>query len=125
MSANAFLQIGIYLLVLLAAAILVCIAAATEGVPEIDWSVRSVLLLLFAGVPGTALAYWAVAVASSSLPAATTAVGLMGTPAVSVIVSMLMLGERPTISLVAALVLILSGVIVGMSGAVQATRAKP
>lgn len=107
---------------LLAAVILVGIAAATEGVPEIDWSLRSVLLLLFAGVPGTALAYWAVAVASSSLPAATTAVGLMGTPAVSVIVSMLMLGERPTISLVAALVLILSGVIVGMSGAVQAIR---
>jgi drug/metabolite transporter (DMT)-like permease len=104
---------------LLAAVILVCIAAATEGVPKIDWSVRSVLLLLFAGVPGTALAYWAVAVASSSLPAATTAVGLMGTPAVSVIVSMLMLGERPTVPLVVALVLILGGVIVGMTGAAR------
>ncbi len=92
---------------LLAAAILVGIAAAVEGVPAIDWNVRSVLLLLFAGIPGTALAYWAVAVASSSLPAATTSIGLLGTPAVSVIVSMVMLGEQPTVPLIVALVLIL------------------
>jgi drug/metabolite transporter (DMT)-like permease len=101
---------------LLAAVILVGIAAAVEGVPAIDWNVRSVLLLLFAGIPGTALAYWAVAVASSSLPAATTSIGLLGTPAVSVIVSMVMLGEQPTVPLIVALVLILAGVIVGMSG---------
>ena len=101
---------------LLAALILVGIAAAAEGVPHIDWSLRAVLLLLFAGIPGTALAYWAVAVASSSLPAATTSVGLLGTPAVSVIVSMAMLGEQPTVPLIVALVLILAGVIVGMSG---------
>jgi drug/metabolite transporter (DMT)-like permease len=101
---------------LLAAAILVGIAAAIEGVPAIDWNARSVLLLLFAGIPGTALAYWAVAVASSSLPAATTSIGLLGTPAVSVVVSMVMLGEQPTVPLIVALVLILAGVIVGMSG---------
>ena len=101
---------------LLAAAILIAIAWVAEGVPEIDWSVRSVLLLLFAGIPGTALAYWAVAVASSSLPAATTSIGLLGTPAVSVIVSMVMLGEQPTVPLILALMLILAGVIVGMSG---------
>jgi drug/metabolite transporter (DMT)-like permease len=101
---------------LLAAMILVGLAAAAEGMPAIDWNARSVLLLLFAGIPGTALAYWAVAVASSSLPAATTSIGLLGTPAVSVIVSMVMLGERPTVPLVVALMLILAGVIVGMSG---------
>lgn len=100
---------------LLAAVILAAIALLVEGVPAIDWNLRSVLLL-FAGVPGTALAYWAVAVASSSLPAATTSIGLLGTPAVSVIVSMVMLGEQPTVPLIAALVLILSGVILGVSG---------
>ena len=100
---------------LLAAVILIGIAAAAEGVPAIDWNVRSVLLLLFAGIPGTALAYWAVAVASSSLPAATTSLGLLGTPAVSVIVSMVMLGEQPTVPLIApcARCLILAGVIGG------------
>lgn len=101
---------------LLAAVILIGIAAAAEGVPQIDWNVRSVLLLLFAGIPGTALAYWAVAVASSSLPAATTSIGLLGTPAVSVIVSMAMLGEQPTVPLIVALMLVLAGVMVGMSG---------
>jgi len=109
---------------LLAAAILVATAAALEGVPAIDWNVRSVLLLLFAGVPGTALAYWAVAVASSSLPASTTSIGLLGTPAVSVIVSMVMLGEQPTVPLIAALVLILAGVIVGMSGSHASRKAQ-
>lgn len=109
---------------LLAAVILVGIAAATEGMPVIDWNVRSVLLLLFAGIPGTALAYWAVAVASSSLPAATTSIGLLGTPAVSVIVSMVMLGEQPTAPLILALVLILAGVIVGMSGRSGLRRAQ-
>lgn len=109
---------------LLAAVILSGIAFLAEGVPEIDWNVRSVLLLLFAGIPGTALAYWAVAVASSSLPAATTSLGLLGTPAVSVIVSMLMLGERPTVALVVALLLILAGVAVGISGTGGPRRAQ-
>lgn len=109
---------------LLAAVILTCIAFLAEGVPGIDWNVRSVLLLLFAGIPGTALAYWAVAVASSSLPAATTSLGLLGTPAVSVIVSMVMLGERPTVPLVVALLLILAGVAVGISGTGGPRRAQ-
>jgi drug/metabolite transporter (DMT)-like permease len=102
---------------LLAATLLIGIAAAVEGVPAIDWSPRAIWLLLFAGIPGTALAYWAVAVASSSLPAATTSVGLLGTPAVSVLMSLLMLGERPTVPLIAALLLILAGVAVGISDA--------
>ena len=102
---------------LMAAVILSGIAFLIEGWPHVDWNAHSIVLLLFAGVPGTALAYWAVAVASSELPAATTSLGLLGTPAVSVVVAMLILGERPTVALIAALVLILAGVAVGMSGA--------
>lgn len=105
---------------LLAAVILSAIAALLEGIPSIDWNVRSVALLMFAGIPGTALAYWAVAVASSDLPASTTSLGLLGTPAVSVVVSMVMLGEQPTLPLLTALILILGGVAVGMSGMVGA-----
>src|SRR6476646_6772706 len=78
--------------------------------------------LLFAGIPGTALAYWAAAVSSSELPASTTSLGLMATPAVSIVVSMGLLGEQPTVALIAALVLILIGVVVGMSGGVGAPR---
>jgi drug/metabolite transporter (DMT)-like permease len=101
---------------LLAVVVLAGLALLVEGIPAIDWNARAVMLLLFAGIPGTALAYWAFAVGSSSLPAATTSIGMLGTPAVSVIASMVMLGERPTVPLVAALVLILGGVILGLSG---------
>ena len=96
--------------------------SAFEGPPAVQWNAHSVLLLLFAGIPGTALAYWAAAVSSSELPASTTSLGLMVTPAVSIFISMVMLGEQPTVSLIAALVLILVGVAVGMSGRAGSPR---
>ena len=101
---------------LMAATILSAIALLFEGVPAIDWNAYSIGLLLFAGIPGTALAYWAAAVSSSDLPASTTSLGLLGVPAVSVVVALFLLGERPTVALIVALVLILAGVIVGMAG---------
>ena len=101
---------------LLAAAILSAIAGLVEGTPVVDWNATSVALLLFAGIPGTALAYWAAAVSSSDLPASTTSLGLLGVPAVSVVVALLLLGEQPTLALIIALALILTGVAVGMLG---------
>ena len=101
---------------LLAAVILTGFALLLEGRPVIAWNAHSIALLAFAGIPGTALAYWAAAVSSSELPAATTSLGLMGVPAVSVIVAMAMLGEEPTLPLIAALALLLIGVCVGMLG---------
>ena len=87
-----------------------------------QWNLRSALLLLFAGIPGTALAYWAAAVSSSELPASTTSLGLMATPAVSIVVALGLLGEQPTVALIAALALILVGVAVGISGGAGAPR---
>jgi drug/metabolite transporter (DMT)-like permease len=107
---------------LLAAAILTVVAFAFEGPPVVQWNSHSVLLLLFAGIPGTALAYWAAAVSSSELPASTTSLGLMVTPAVSIVIATAMLGEQPTVALIAALGLILIGVAVGMSGGVGTPR---
>jgi drug/metabolite transporter (DMT)-like permease len=83
------------------------------------------LLLLFAGIPGTALAYWAAAVSSSELPASTTSLGLMATPAVSIVVAMGLLGEQPTVPLIAALALILLGVAVGISSGSAPPRTPP
>jgi drug/metabolite transporter (DMT)-like permease len=110
---------------LLAAAILTAVALQFEGPPAVQWNAHSALLLLFAGIPGTALAYWAAAVSSSELPASTTSLGLMVTPAVSIVISMAMLGEQPTVSLIAALALILIGVAVGISGASPSPRPPP
>jgi drug/metabolite transporter (DMT)-like permease len=101
---------------LLAAAIVGVIAVAVDGVPAPAWSPRLVLMLLYAGVPGTALAYWAMAMASQRLPAMTTALGLLATPVVSVVIATLWLGEGLTPALVIAIVLILGGVGLGALG---------
>ena len=98
---------------LLATLILTPLAVLDSGPPAADWSRSLLVMLLYAGVPGTALAYWAIAVASRSLPAVTTALGSLGTPVVSVIVATLWLGERPSPALLAAIALILGGVAIG------------
>jgi drug/metabolite transporter (DMT)-like permease len=101
---------------LLATAILTPAALMASGVPVVEWTGRLVALLLYAGVPGTAVAYWATAVASRNLPAVTTALGLLTTPVVSVAVATLWLGEPLTLGLVAAIVLILGGIAIGTTG---------
>ena len=98
---------------LLATAIIASLGVAMDGVPSVTWSGRLVALLLYAGIPGTAVAYWATALASRNLPAVTTSLGLLATPVLSMVVATLWLGEPLTLALVAAIVLILGGVAVG------------
>jgi drug/metabolite transporter (DMT)-like permease len=107
---------------LLATAILVPVAMLVSGSPAADVNGRLVALLLYAGVPGTAVAYWATAVASRNLPAVTTALGLLITPVVSVVVATFWLGEPLTLALVVAIVLILGGIAVGTTGDIAPTR---
>ena len=101
---------------LLATAILMPLAVATSTMTDAEWNVRLVALLLYAGVPGTAVAYWATAVASRNLPAVTTSLGLLATPVVSVVIATIWLGEALTLPLLAAIVLILGGVAIGVTG---------
>jgi len=96
--------------------ILIPIALASTPMPHVDWNPRFVLLLVYLGIPGTAVAYWAVAMASRHLPAVTTSLGLLATPVVSVITATLWLGEPVTVSLVVAIVLVLGGVAIGVTG---------
>lgn len=98
---------------LLATAILVPVALLSENRPGVVWDVRLVLLMLYSAVPGTALAYWAIAMASRDLPAVTTSLGLLGTPVISLVVATVWLGEAVTPSLVVAVLLILGGVALG------------
>jgi drug/metabolite transporter (DMT)-like permease len=100
---------------LLATALLAPVALATPP-PAPEWSGRFVALLLFAAIPGTALAYWATAMASRHLPAAVTALGLLATPVVGVVAATVWLGEPVTPSLVVAIALILGGIAVGAGG---------
>ena len=101
---------------LLATAILTPVAFMTEGAPAPEWTGRLLALLLYAGVPGTAVAYWATAAASRALPAVTTSLGLLATPVLSTVIATFWLGEVVTLPLVAAIVLILGGVAIGTTG---------
>ncbi|HXJ81606.1 MAG TPA: DMT family transporter, partial [Candidatus Methylomirabilis sp.] len=101
---------------LLATAILTPLAMAATPFPRVEWTTPLILLLLYSGIPGTAIAYWAAATASRELPAVTTSLGLLATPVVSVLTATLWLGEPLTRSLAAAMVLVLAGVALGATG---------
>lgn len=108
--------------ILLATVTLTAVGLVTTPFPAVDWSPRLVLMLLYAGIPGVTVAYWAVAMASRNLPAVTTSLGLLMTPVISVVTATLWLGETPTLSLIAAIVLILGGVALGATGSPTARR---
>jgi drug/metabolite transporter (DMT)-like permease len=98
---------------LLATVILIPLAWAADGPLSASWNVRFTTLMLYAAIPGTAVAYWATAAASRALPAVTTSLGLLATPLVSTVVATLWLGEPLTVSLVVAIALILGGIAIG------------
>jgi drug/metabolite transporter (DMT)-like permease len=102
---------------LLAALLLTAIAAPLGAPPDpARWDALTAALVLFVALPGTALAYWAVAVASRYLPAVTTSLGLLATPVVGIAVSAAALGEPLTLSLLVAVAMILGGIAIGTTG---------
>lgn len=109
---------------LLATILLVPLALASGAPRATAWTGRLTLLLLYAGIPGTAVAYWATAAASRALPAVTTSLGLLATPVVSTAVATFWLGEPVTLSLAAAIALVLGGVAIGATGAEGAPAAR-
>lgn len=98
---------------LLASGILSMLALCMDGAPRIAWSPQLAGAFLFAGLCGTALAYWAMAMVNRSLPAVTTSLGLLATPVVGIASSTIGLGETISASLVISMVMILGGIAVG------------
>lgn len=101
---------------LLASAMLSILAALIDGWPHPDWTAQLLLLLCFSGVVCTALAHWAMTVVNRSLPAITTSLGLLGTPAVGIVSGAAMLGEPYEASTTIALALIIIGIAIGIAG---------
>jgi drug/metabolite transporter (DMT)-like permease len=87
----------------------------SHSLPSIAWDVGLVGLVLYSGVVGVAIGYWAAATAGRLLPAVTASLGLLATPVVSIVMATVWLGEPVTVSLVLAVVLILGGVALGAS----------
>ena len=110
---------------LLATVILVPLAWILVGAPAFEWTPQLAALFAYAGLPGSALAYWASAMAGLRLPAATTSLGLLATPVVSVVLATLWLGERPGASLLVGVALILGGVALGTVGERASDAAVP
>jgi drug/metabolite transporter (DMT)-like permease len=108
---------------LVASVILLTIAAFTPW-PDIVWTTELSLLVLYAGIPGTAIAYWATAVASRGLPSITVSIGLLGAPLISITTATLWLGEPLSAPLVIALALIMGGIAIGTTGGGAAKPAR-
>ena len=106
--------------VLLATVLLTGLAFAFEGLPRIAWTPRLVLLFLYAGVIGVALGYWAMAMVNRSLPAITTSLGILATPVVGVLASLLVLDEPLSLVLLVALAMIIGGIALGTIGGAKA-----
>jgi drug/metabolite transporter (DMT)-like permease len=108
--------------VLIAAVILTGLGLAVEGIPRPEWTPRLLLLLLYAGVVGHALAYWAMSMVNRSLPAITTSLGVLATPLVGLASAALILGEPIEPSLMVAALLIVGGIALGSSTRTQVRR---
>jgi drug/metabolite transporter (DMT)-like permease len=101
---------------LVASVVLLTIAACTPW-PAVAWSTDLTLLVLYAAIPGTAIAYWATAVASRGLPSITMSIGLLAAPLISIVTATLALGEPVSLALIAALGLIIGGIAIGATDA--------
>jgi drug/metabolite transporter (DMT)-like permease len=106
---------------LLAGIISSIISLFVDGTPTIDWTPVLTGALVFAGVFGTAFAYWAMAVANRSLPAVTTSLILLATPVVGVVCSAVFFDEAVTPSLMVAMAMILGGIATGVLSTTSAS----
>lgn len=98
---------------LLATLVLAVLALLFEPLPAPHWSAPLVLAFAYNVLIGTVLGFWAMAVVNRSVPATTTALGILGTPIVGIAGSALALGETIDLTLIFATALILAGVAVG------------
>jgi drug/metabolite transporter (DMT)-like permease len=109
----------------LATLVLSILALVIDGRPRIEWPPNLIWLMLYSALPGTALAFWAGAVASQNLPAVTTSLGLLAAPVIGIAASAVMLGEAPTLTLGIAVAMIIGGIALGtISAAPSGARAE-
>jgi drug/metabolite transporter (DMT)-like permease len=93
---------------LVAAALLLPLAAATEG-PLPPVGARGAASLAYVGPIATAFAYWAVVETGRHFRASTMSMALLATPSLGILISALTLGETVGLSLIAGVVLIAAG----------------
>lgn len=90
------------------AAGLAAAAAAVEGTPRIDWTLRFLGSLAFLGLIGTALAFWAWFTETQRCPLGRLAAWTFLTPVFGVAFSLVLTDERPTAWAAAGIALVLA-----------------
>ncbi|MEP9377779.1 DMT family transporter [Aquabacter sp. CN5-332] len=98
---------------LLATAVLATLAFFFEGPPPIRMSTPAILALVYNGVIGTALGFWAMTVVNRRVPAVTAALGVLATPALGIGLAALLLGEGLDPILVLSALVIMAGLSIG------------
>lgn len=85
------------------------IALIVEHGQPIHWTPPLFAILFYNGAIATAFGFWAVLTFTRALPAVTTSLATLGVPVTGLILSILLLGEPLTPTIVGGLVLILAG----------------
>lgn len=98
---------------LLASLVLLGLATSVEGMPRIGWNPALVAEFLYGGLVASALTFWAMHEVNRRLPATTTSLCILATPAVGIMSSVLFLGEPLDLPLILATLLILGGITIG------------
>jgi len=98
---------------LLATAVLAALSFAFEGRPPARMGTPALLALVYNGVVGTALGFWAMTVVSRRVPATTAALGVLATPVVGIGLAAVFLGEGLDPILIVAGLVIMVGLAIG------------
>jgi drug/metabolite transporter (DMT)-like permease len=98
---------------MLATAVLAILALSFEGLPPTRISTPANLALVYNGVIGTALGFWAMTVVNRRVPATTAALGVLATPVFGIGLAAVLLGEGLDPILILSAFVIMAGLAIG------------
>jgi drug/metabolite transporter (DMT)-like permease len=98
---------------LISAIVLITLGSVLEGAPQATPSFRLLCAFAYCSIFGVVIAYWAMTVVNSALPATTTSLGILATPVVGIVVSSIALGEKIDAVVLASAALIIFGIAFG------------
>lgn len=97
----------------ISAMVLTIFACTLEGAPHVTPSLKLISAFGYCSIVGVVVAYWAMTIVNSSLPATTTALGVLATPVVGIVVSAIALGEKIDTLLLISAAMIILGIALG------------
>jgi drug/metabolite transporter (DMT)-like permease len=109
----------------LAAIPITFLALLSEGVPDIDWTSETIAIVAYQILLGSAFGFWGLLTISRSLPSITANLLLMAVPVVGLLSSVVIVEEPLTPTVVCSLVLVLTGVGLGLASDRRMVTALP